>query len=124
MGFRKKLGELLAAGTQLVPVFGPLIAGLIPGTKDDRIIAGVGNTLLEIEGAVADVQQTALTWKDKNITSEDKIRLVTPKVGVIMVRSMKIAGRSLRKEDEAKFLAACGRLGGDYADIMDCFDAD
>lgn len=122
MGLRKILGAALATGTQLVPflnLFGPIATAVIPGDKDDKVLAKVGSELAQFNAIVANMEGLGILLADKNISGADKARAAGAQMGQVVLQSMQAGGYKLN--DEPKFKEACSRLGGDWADIMECF---
>jgi hypothetical protein len=134
MGLRKILGAGLSIASEIVPtmkLWGPIIGRAIPGQADDKAIAratAMGergtNMFTAFNAIVVDVQQTGHILGDNTLSNEQKALMSGTRMGNEIVLAMELAGAKLQKEKAAKFKDACSRMGGAWADAMECFEKD
>ena len=132
MGLRKILGIGLSIGEQLVPtmnLWGPIIGRAIPGDADDKAIAKANaiatrgtNLFTTFNGIVVDVQQTGQVLGESVLSNEQKALMAGTRMGNEIAMAMELGGAKLTKEQAGKFKDACTRMGGAWADVMECFD--
>jgi hypothetical protein len=113
-------GKAVANVGGLVAGIGPIFAASTKNTKDDMIVARTVDTLNQIVGVVESVEvfNAALTAP---VTGSEKAKASGPMVAQIIIRSMEASGKKLDGDKREKFAAACAAMGGNVADIMDCF---
>lgn len=119
----KDFGKAVANISGLVAGIGPIFAASTKNTKDDAIVARATDTLTQIVGVVESVEvfNAALTAP---VAGTEKARASGPMVAQIIIRSMSASGKKLDDGKKEKFAAACASMGGNVADIMDCFKDD
>lgn len=114
MSFLKKFGKVLVKGLGIVLGFGPVVGQLIPGDKDDRVIAKVTDTLDQMSNIVLITE--GMLAGIKKATGLDKLNAATPFVEQIIRRSELMSGKEIM--DEAKFTAAIRQITGGIADLL------
>lgn len=116
-------GKAVANVGGLVAGIGPIFAASTKNTKDDAIVARTVDTLNQIVGVVESVEvfNAALSAP---VTGAEKARASGPMVAQIILRSMAASGKKLDDAKKDKFAAASAAMGGNVADIMDCFKDD
>lgn len=117
MNLLKKIGNVLLTATGVLTGYGPLIGTLIPGDKDDKIMATAldkldlaANTIVRVEGFGQAIK----------LPGADKARAAAPEVFQILLNLKLVAGKKPKDVEGAK--AAAQRLGGDLADFLNCFE--
>ncbi len=90
MNWLKRIGQAALAGVNIIPVFGPIAAALIPGDKDDKILATIQGSLIDIQQIIlnAEVFGAALT-----LTGEQKLKGAIPAVAQVILHSSIMAGK-------------------------------
>jgi hypothetical protein len=134
MGLRKILGVGMSIASEIVPtmkLWGPIIGRAIPGQVDDKAIAramAIGergtNMFTTFNAIVVDVQQTGHILGGNTLSNEQKALVSGTRMGNEIVMAMELAGATLPKEKADKFREACSRMGGAWADAMECFEKD
>jgi len=114
MSFLKKFGKVLVKGLGIVLGFGPVVGQLIPGDKDDRVIAKVTDTLDQMSNIVLITE--GMLAGIKKATGLDKLNAATPFVEQIIRRSELMSGKEIM--DESKFTAAIRQITGGIADLL------
>lgn len=119
MSWLQKLKDVAKAGSTIIPIYGPLIAALIPGTRDDAIIARTSDTLTGLTSIIASVQVSAEALKGAGIdvTGAHKLAMATPAAVQAILQSAVMAGKKVK--DPVKFQAACAGITSNLADLMD-----
>ena len=90
--FLKKIGEIAQAGAILVPVFGPLIKNMIPGSKS--IIQNVEDEIGKFANAVVQVEVITAGLK-ANIPGDQKIKAVLPNIAQVVAMSSVVFGKKI-----------------------------
>lgn len=88
-GWLKKFGQAVAIGGGIVTGFGPLIAQIIPGTKDDRIITKATDSLVDIAEIV---KQVEIFGASLSLAGPDKLKAAIPSISQIIMRSAIMGG--------------------------------
>ena len=118
MSWLKKLGEVAKVGSSIIPVWGPLISAVIPGEKDDKILARVDDTWSQIAGVVVTAEQMGAAIKAPGV---QKLDMAAPSVAQLILRSSALAGKKVK--DAAKFEAAVKGVASNVADLLSALEA-
>ncbi len=113
MSWLKKIGEGVKIASAIVPGYGPLIAALIPGTRDDKIIAQVNDTLGAVGGIVIQAEAFGAAL---SLTGEDKLKGAIGSAAQIVLQSSLMAGQA--PQDPAMFLDGVKDLTSGIAKIL------
>lgn len=116
MSFLKKVGQVLATAVGVLTGIGPIFAAAIPGSRDDRVVTKVVDTLAQISGVVVQVEAFSTALTDKSISGADKLRAAAPLVEKVIRSSELIVGREIA--DEKRFSAAVTALTSAWVDIL------
>lgn len=89
MSWLKSLGMAVKIGGSLIPMFGPVITQLIPGTKDDAILVKATDALADLNAIIvhAEVFGAAL-----NLAGPDKLKGAAPAIAQVVMRSAIMGG--------------------------------
>jgi len=115
--FLKNLGKILSTASTLIPVYGPLIGALIPGTKDDVIIAGAAD---RIDGLISVVTQAEVMGQAIQAPGAQKAAMAAPAILQILLSSKLVAGK--KPKDAAAAKAAAENVGKALADFLNAFE--
>lgn len=113
MNWLKKLGSIAKMSSQLIPVFGPLVASIIPGEKDDRIVTRVTDTLGQVGNVIA---QAEIFSAALSLPGAQKLEAAAPSVAQLILQSSLLAGKKVK--DPARFEAAVKGLASNVAEIL------
>jgi hypothetical protein len=115
------VGKFALAGLQAITGFGPMIGAMIPGTKDDQIIAKAGDTLMQVSTVVQMVEaigQAAST----PMPGAEKLKVATPLVAQIILSSTMLAQHKIA--NEALFRQGCASIASGMADVLNSLKGD
>lgn len=118
MKFLSKLGAIILKVTQIVVGFGPGLAAIIPGTKDDKIIQIIS---VDLQHVAAVVQQAEVFGQALSLPGADKLKAAAPAVAQIVLQSALLANHAI--EDPALFAQGCTKLADGMADILNSLKA-
>lgn len=116
LSWLKKAGQVLLKAEEMVVGFGPMAGAIYPQAAP--VIQTVSADLQDIEKIV--VQAEAM-GQALGLPGAQKIKAAGPIVAQIVLSRL-VAGRKVK--DQAAFAAACERLGGDIADVLNALDGD
>lgn len=121
MSFLKKLGQVVATGLQIVLGFGPLVKQTIPGTKDDKIIDQVSDTLTDIAGITQSVEVVSATLGDKALTGPQKLAAASAQAEQIILSKI-VLGKKI--QDPALFKEGVSDIVNGVVKIQNSLHAD
>ena len=113
MSFLKKLGQVILNVTGIVTGFGPLIAALIPGNKDDKIIQIVSADLTQIANII---QQVEVFGQALGLPGADKLKGSAPAVAQIILQSSLMINKKIN--NPVLFKQGCTKIADGMADIL------
>jgi hypothetical protein len=113
MTFLKKLGEVVLKVTGIVTGFGPGLAAIIPGTKDDVIIQKVSIDLAEIAQII---QQAEVFGQALGLPGAQKLQAAAPAVAQIILQSSILAKHELA--NPVLFQQGCTKVADGMADVL------
>jgi hypothetical protein len=117
--FLKKLGTILVKAAAIVTGFGPTLAAVIPGDKDDRIIRIVSRDL----GQIADiVVQAEAMGQALGQPGAQKLIAATPMVAQIILQSSLLVGHKIAQPD--LFKKGCASIASGTADVLNSLKND
>ena len=119
MKLLKKIGLIVLKATEIVTGFGPGLAAIIPGDKDDRIIQTASADLSQVAGIITQVEVFGAAL---GIAGPDKLRAAAPAVAQVILRSTVLAGRKIH--DTVLFQAGCTQVAAGMADILNSLKDD
>lgn len=119
MTFLKKLGQILSTATQIIIGYGPIVTGMIPGTKDDQIVGAIGDKLDLASQVIIGVEASSAALTSP-LPGSEKARAATPAMLQILASLQVVRGRKMK--DEAKGREIAARIGGDLADWLNNFE--
>jgi len=117
MSFLKNLGKILSTASTLIPVYGPLIGAMIPGDRDDRIIAGAND---RIDGMLGVVAQAEVMGQAIAVPGAQKAAMAAPAILQILLSSKLVAGK--KPKDAAAAKVAAENVGKALADFLNAFE--
>jgi len=117
LSFLKKLGQVVLTATGIVTGYGPTLAAMIPGDKDDKALARITDGLDNAMGAIVGAE---MFGQALNLPGPDKAKAAAPALFQILMASKLIAGKKLK--DPAKAKAAAEAMGGNLADFLNAFE--
>ena len=111
MSFLKKFGQVALQVGKVLPTVGPILSAIIPGTKDDAVIARATGAIDPIIKIVTDVEQigTALS-----LSGPQKLTAATPLVAAALqpyAATRGIAAPGL-------FKAGCEKIAAGVVDVL------
>ena len=109
------VGKYALVGLNLLTGFGPMIGQMIPGDKDDKIIAKSTDTLIQVSTVIQMVEaigQAAST----PMPGAEKLKVATPLVAQIILASSMLAQHKIA--DETLFRAGCEKIASGMADVL------
>jgi hypothetical protein len=112
MKFLTKLGQIVLKVTEIVVGFGPLAGALIPGTKDDAIIARVADTFTQVSSII---QQVEVSGQALGIAGPDKLKMAAPSVAQVYMQAFKLAGHEIA--NQPLFLQGATKVADGFADM-------
>jgi len=114
-GWLKKAGMVLLKVTEILTGFGPIITRIIPGTKDDQIVAAATHELSQIAAIVTQVEAMAAALA-LPLPGDQKLLMATPLVAQIILQSSMMAHHEIA--DPVKFRAGCASMASGMADVL------
>jgi len=114
MSFLKKLGTVILKGTQV-------LIGIAPFLPPDKqpLAQRILDSLEEAFSIVINVEAFGAAL---GIKGPDKLKAAAGPIAQVILHSSLVAGRKIKDPDG--FLIACGKLGGDLADILNSLEGD
>ncbi len=119
MSFLKKLGVALIEVGKVVPIGGPVLAALIPGTKDDAIIAKATGTLDQLTNIIVTTEAIGAALK---LDGQQKLTAATPLFAQAFLQSSILAGREIA--DPVAFKTGVDEAVAAYVKILNSFKPD
>jgi hypothetical protein len=114
-----QLGKIGVAVGKALPIAGPILAAVIPGTKDDAVIAKATTTIDQVVGVIAQVE---VMGQALALPGTQKLTAATPLVAQLLLRSSTLAGKEIA--DPALFTAGCEKIAAGTADVLNSLKAD
>lgn len=115
MSFLKQLGQVINAGSGLIPVFGPIISMLIP--KSAGTVQNVSDELPQIAAAIAQVEAVG---QAAQLPGAQKLEMATPLVKLILMGSPLFKGKKI--QDPALFNKGVMAISSGMADLLNAID--
>lgn len=119
MKWLTRVGSILLKATQILVGITPVVGPIIPGDKDDRILAVAAS---ELQLMLTVITQVELFGQALGIPGPDKLKAAAPAVAQIILSSAMMANRKI--EDEVLFRAGCVKVADGMADIANSLKAD
>lgn len=119
MSWLKKLGSVFTAVGQELPYIGPILAAVIPGTKDDAIIAAVQADFAQATSVVANVEAFGQAL---SISGPDKLKAAAGPMAKVLLASSSFAGKKIK--DPVLFQQGATKIADGFADCWNAVDAD
>lgn len=124
MSWLSKLGNALREVSGELPYLGPILAAVIPGTKDDAIIQKVTAGAAQIEDFVGDVT-TVLSITEAGgqalaLKGPDKLIMAAGPVEKVILSAAAFAGKKLK--DPELFRQGATKIAGGFADCWNAVD--
>ena len=119
MSFLKKFGAIALQVGKVVPIAGPILGAIIPGTKDDAIIARATTSIDQIAGIIA---QAEIMGQALDLKGPDKLKAATPAVAQLILASSAVAGREIA--DPVLFKAGAEKIAAGMADCLNALKAE
>jgi hypothetical protein len=116
MSFLKKLGEVLNAGSGLLPIVGPLINIFAP-----KAAPGVQNVSDELPKIAAIIAQIEAIGQAMQLPGAKKLEIAAPMVAQIVLASPLMAGKSI--QDQVLFMKGVTGIAGGMADLLNSLNA-
>jgi hypothetical protein len=113
----KDIGNAVNTANQIVNGYGPIAAQLIPGTKDDKIIAIAQTTLDDAANVVVNAEAFGQAL---SLPGTAKATAAAGPMYQLMLQMKLVAGK--KPKDEAAARAAAQRMGQDLADFLNAFE--
>lgn len=115
MGWLKKIGVVLAKSAEIIAFGGPVISSLIPGKKDDQIIAVAQSVIGQ---AIQVIVQAEAFGAALALSGADKLKAASGPIAEILLQFLK--GRKIK--DAVKFRAGVEKFTSGLADILSSLD--
>src|SRR5262245_16225166 len=119
MSWLKKVGSVALQVGKVLPTVGPIVTAVIPGTKDDQIVAAATTTVDQLVNIIVSIEKAGQAI---NAAGAQKAAMAAPLIAQAILQSTALAGKQIG--DEPAFLAACGKIGADLADALNALKAD
>lgn len=118
MNWLKRLGEAVKIGGAVIPMFGPVIAALIPGDKDDKILVKATDALTDLNEIIKNAEVFGASL---NLSGADKLKGAVPSIAQVVMRSAIMGGlppgnRALFDEGIAELTSALVKLSNSRQD--------
>ena len=111
MSWLKKVGQIALAVGKVSPIAGPILAAIIPGTKDDAIIARTTAYIDPVIAKILDVESLGVVLK---LPGDQKLTPATPLVGQIFAPYAHQFGVA----DPALFTKGMSEIAQGYVDFL------
>lgn len=124
MTFLSKLGKVMQIAGKVVQVFlgfAPGIATLIPGKKDDQVVAALVDPLTQVAQVVIQVEAMAQALETP-LPGPQKLQMATPIVAQIILASSIMAKHEIH--DPELFKKGCASIASGLADILNSIKDD
>ncbi|MCX6551188.1 MAG: hypothetical protein NTY02_09330 [Acidobacteria bacterium] len=115
MGWLKKIGIILAKSAEILAFGGPVISALIPGKRDDQIVAVAQSVIGQAIQVVVQVEAFGAALA---LSGADKLKAAVGPIAEILLQFLK--GRKIH--DAAKFRAGVEKFTAGLADILSSLD--
>lgn len=115
--FLKNIGKVVLTATKIVNGYGPVVAQIIPGTRDDAAVHAIGDKLDQAAGVVVGAE---LFGQALLLPGADKAKAAAPAMFQVLMGLKMISGRKLKNLEAAR--AAAQRVGADLADFLNAFE--
>lgn len=89
MDWLKKAGQAIVKFAALTP-YGKFFTSVIPGDKDDRILAKIKDSLDDVAAIIVNMEAVGAAL---NLTGPDKLKGSIPAIGQIILHSSIMAGK-------------------------------
>jgi hypothetical protein len=116
MSWLKKLGSIALVVGKNVPIYGAVVSALIPGEKDDAVIAKVSTTIDPIIKIITDVEAigTALA-----LTGPQKLTAATP----LVMQALAPYASRVGIDNAALFQAGAEKMAAGMVDVLNSLKA-
>ena len=111
MSFLKKLGQIAVGIGRVTPIAGPILAAIIPGTQDDRVIARATGVVDPIVKAILDVEAMGVALQ---LPGPQKLTAATTLVGQAFAPYVQQFG----VQDPALFQQGMTEIAQGYVDFL------
>ena len=119
MSWLKRVGAIALAVGKAAPVAGPIIAAVVPGDKDNAIIAKAIPTIDQIAQIIV---QAEIMGQSLSLSGTDKLLAASPAVAHMVIQSSLFAGKTI--DDPVKFQFGCQQIAAGMADCLNSLKAD
>lgn len=117
--FLKKLGQIALAIGKVVPIAGPILSAIIPGTADDAIIARASQEVDRFTKIIVDVEMMGAAL---SLAGPDKLTAATPLIAQLILQSSTVAGRDI--SDPALFKSGCAQIASGFVAVLNSLQSD
>lgn len=121
MKWLSKAGLIILKMTEILTGFGPILTTLIPGDKDDKVVAAVSHELTQIAGIVTQVEAMAGALSQP-LPGAEKLRMATPSVAQVILQSSMMAHHKIA--NPVLFQQGCSQIASGMADILNSLKDD
>lgn len=111
MGWLKKVGIIIGKTAEFLVLGGPIISALIPGKKDDQIVAIAQSVIGQAVQVVVQVEAFGAALA---LSGADKLKAAAGPIAEILIQFLK--GRKIK--DAVKFRAGVEKFTSGLADIL------
>lgn len=116
MSFLKKLGSIAVAVGKTAPIAGPILSALIPGTKDDVVIAKATGAIDPIVTIIAEVEQMGSVL---SLTGPQKLTAAT----ALVTQALAPYASRLGIDDPALFNKGAAEIAQGAVDVLNALKA-
>lgn len=115
MKYLSLVGKIVSAGLQVILGFGPMVTGLIPGTKDDAVVKVATDTLTQVASVITTVEAIGAA-ASVPMAGAEKLRVAAPLVAQVIMGSAMLAQHKIN--DEVLFRQGCTAIASGMADVL------
>lgn len=117
MSWLKKIGVVALQMTQAITGFGPLISAMIPGTRDDKLLATVQGELPKLLEIIASIE---IAGAALNLPGAQKLEAAAPLFAQVILQSSAMAGKKIK--DQVLFTKSVKEIASGMAGILNSLD--
>jgi len=115
MGWLKKIGIIVGKTAEFLVLGGPVISALIPGKRDDQIVAVAQSVIGQAIQVIVQVEAIGAALA---LSGADKLKAAVGPISEILLQFLK--GRKVK--DVAKYRAGVEKFTSGLADILSSLD--
>ncbi len=116
MSWLKSIGSIALTVGRVAPVVGPIIAAIIPGTRDDAVIARATGAIDPIVTIITDVEKMGVAL---SLSGPQKLTAAT----VLVTDAMLPYAATLGIDDPALFKSGCEQIAAGTVAVLNSLKA-